>query len=78
MAFLVIATFLPIHVMHPVRVERLRRFNIAVVLAGCLLAAFVVFRNFDVPTAVTAALCLIAVYILLSDPIIRIVRKAMR
>ena len=76
MAFLVIATFLPIRVMHPVRVRRFRRFNMAVVLAGCALAAFAILRNFEVPAAVTAALCLIAVYVLLSDPIIRLIGKA--
>jgi phosphatidylcholine synthase len=74
-ALLVVATFLPIRVMHPVRVERLRSFNIALVLAGCLLAAFAVVRNFEVPAAVTIALCLIAVYVMLSDPIIRLIRK---
>jgi len=75
---LVVATFLPIRVMHPVRVERFRLFNLAVVVAGSGLAAFAVFRNFDVPVAVTATLCAIAVYVLLSDPIIRIVGKGAR
>jgi phosphatidylcholine synthase len=75
---LVVATFLPIRVMHPVRVERFRLFNLAVVVAGSSLAAFAVFRNFDVPVAVTATLCAIAVYVLLSDPIIRIVGKGTR
>jgi phosphatidylcholine synthase len=74
-ALLVIATFVPIHVMHPVRVERLRSFNIALVLVGCALAVFAVVRNFEVPAAVTIALCLIAVYVMLSDPIIRLIRK---
>jgi phosphatidylcholine synthase len=72
---LVVATFLPIRVMHPVRVERLRSFNIALVLGGCLLAAFAAVRNFEVPAAVTIALCLIGVYVMLSDPIIRLIRK---
>jgi phosphatidylcholine synthase len=77
-ALLVIATFLPIRVMHPVRVRRFRVFNLALVITGCALAAFAVMRNFEVPAAVTIVLCLIAVYVMLSDPIIRIVRKAMR
>jgi len=75
---LVVATFLPIRVMHPVRVERFRLFNLGVVVAGCGLAAFAVLSNFEVPVAVTAALCAIAVYVLLSDPIIRIVGKGSR
>ena len=77
-ALLVVATFLPIRVMHPVRVERFRLFNMAVVVAGSVLAAFAVIRNFDVPVAVTATLCAMAVYVLLSDPIIRIVGKGTR
>jgi phosphatidylcholine synthase len=77
-ALLVVATFLPIHVMHPVRVRRFRAFNLALVIAGCALAAYAVFRNFEVPSAVTVALCLIAAYVMLSDPLIRIVRKAIR
>jgi phosphatidylcholine synthase len=74
-ALLVVATFVPIHVMHPVRVERLRSLNIALVLVGCALGAFAVVRNFEVPAAVTIALCLIALYVMLSDPIIRLIRK---
>ena len=45
-ALLVVATFLPIRVMHPVRVERFRRFNIALMLIGCGLAAFAVDPQF--------------------------------
>jgi phosphatidylcholine synthase len=74
-ALLVVATFLPIHVMHPVRVRRLRSLNLTLVLIGCGLAAFAVLRNFEVPAAVTIALCLIAAYVMLSDPLIRLIRK---
>jgi phosphatidylcholine synthase len=74
-ALLVVATFLPIHVMHPVRVRRLRSLNLTLVVAGCGLAAFAVLRNFEVPAAVTIALCLIAAYVMLSDPLIRLIRK---
>src|SRR5262245_60931857 len=65
-ASLVVATFLPIHVMHPVRVKRFRPFNIAVILVGCGLAAFAVFRNFDVPGVITVLLCVIAAYVMFS------------
>ena len=75
-ALLVIATFLPIHVMHPIRVARFRLFNIALVIGGCGLAAFAVLRNFEVPAAVTVVLCAIAAYVMLSDPIIRLVGRA--
>lgn len=77
-ALLVVATFLPIHVMHPVRVRRFRSFNIGLVVAGCALAAFTVVRNFDVPYVVTIVLCAIGAYVMLSDPIIRIARRALR
>jgi phosphatidylcholine synthase len=77
-ALLVVATFLPIRVMHPVRVERFRLFNLVVVVAGFGLAAFAVLSNFEVPVAVSAALCAIAVYVLLSDAIIRVVGKGSR
>jgi phosphatidylcholine synthase len=77
-ALLVVATFLPIHVMHPVRVRRFRHFNLALVVVGCLLGAYAIVRNFEVPSAVTIALCLIAAYVMFSDPLIRAVRLAMR
>jgi phosphatidylcholine synthase len=72
---LVAATFLPIRVMHPLRVERFRLFNIALVFAGCGLGAVAVLRNFEVPAAITIALCVIAAYVMLSDPIIRLIGK---
>lgn len=75
-ALLVIATFLPIHVMHPIRVARFRRFNIGLVTGGCGLAAFAVYRNFEVPTAVTVVLCAIAAWVMLSDPILRMVGRS--
>lgn len=75
-ALLVIATFLPIHVIHPIRVKRFRLFNIALVLAGCGLAVIAVFRNFEVPAAITAVLCLIAAHVMLSDAIIRLLGRA--
>ncbi|MDQ8728904.1 CDP-alcohol phosphatidyltransferase family protein [Bradyrhizobium sp. LHD-71] len=74
-AFLVIATFLPINVMHPIRVKRFRFFNIALVMIGAALSVIVLIRNFDVPVAITIVLCLIAIHVTLSDLIIRLVRK---
>ena len=71
-AVLVVATFLPIRVMHPVRVERFRTFNIALVVIGCALGIYAVLCNFEVPDLVTTALCLIAIYVMFSDPLIRI------
>ena len=78
MALLVAATFLPIHVMHPVRTERLRVLNISLVVLGAALAAIAVMNDFYVSTPVTAVLCAIAAYVMLSDPIIRLIAKARR
>ena len=69
---LVIATFIPIHVIHPVRVERWRRLNLALVIAWGLLVLFTLWRDFVVPWPVTATLCLIALYIVASDGVWRI------
>ena len=74
-ALLVVATFVPIHVMHPVRVERFRSLNLALIALGAVLAVAAVLRNFEVPAAMTITLCLIAAYVMLSDPIIRLASK---
>jgi phosphatidylcholine synthase len=71
-ALLVVATFVPIHVIHPVRVQRWRRLNLALVIAWGLLVLFTLWRDFDVPWLVTAALCVIALYMVASDGVWRI------
>ena len=74
MSLLVIATFLPFHALHPVRVQRWRMFNLAIVIFGCVLAALAVWLDFEVPPPVPAILCLIGLYVLLGDALIRLVR----
>ncbi|MEZ5764707.1 MAG: phosphatidylcholine synthase [Xanthobacteraceae bacterium] len=74
MGLLVIATFLPFHALHPVRVQRWRMFNLAIVIFGCVLAALAVWLDFDVPPPVPAILCLIGLYVLFGDAVIRLVR----
>src|SRR5262249_44974128 len=66
-ALLVVATFVPIHVIHPVRVQRWRRVNLALVIVWGLLVLFTLWQDFVVPWPVTAALCAIALYIFASD-----------
>jgi len=66
-ALLVVATFVPIYVIHPVRVERWRRINLALVVIWGVLVLLTLWRDFVVPWPVTAALCLIALYIVASD-----------
>ena len=75
MAALVIATFLPIRVLHPVRVVRWRAFNLALVAAGGGLAILAIASGLEPGTTVTAALCAIAVYLLTSDMIFRTIRS---
>jgi phosphatidylcholine synthase len=71
-ALLVVATFVPIHVIHPVRVERWRLVNLALVIAWGVLVLFTLWRDFVVPWPVTTALCLIALYIFVSDGMWRV------
>lgn len=72
---LVVATFLPIHVIHPVRVERFRRVNLGIVAIWGALVAFTLWNNFVVGWPVTAVLCAIAIYIVASDGLFRMVDK---
>jgi phosphatidylcholine synthase len=69
---LVVATFVPIHVIHPVRVERWRSINLALVILWGVLAVFTLARDFVVPWPVTAVLCLIAIYMVVSDAVWRV------
>ncbi len=71
-ALLLVATFVPIHVIHPIRVQRWRRLNLALVAAWGVLVLFTLWRDFDVPRLVTAALCVIALYMVASDGVWRI------
>lgn len=75
MGLLVVATFVPVRVLHPVRVARWRMFNLAAVVTGCLLAALAVWLEFDVPQPVPAILCAIGLYVLLGDSVLRLVRR---
>src|ERR1700756_723321 len=72
---LIIATFLPFHVLHPVRVVRLRWLTLTLMAAGSALAIYALAMDFDVEFPVTAALCLIAIYVVASDSAIRMLRS---
>jgi len=63
-AILVLAavTFAPIHFVHPVRVPRWRKLNLAALLLWAALALFALARNLAPPAPVTAALAAIAIY----------------
>jgi phosphatidylcholine synthase len=70
-AVLVLATFLPIRVIHPMRVVRLRILNIVLVVVWAVLATAAIISDFDVAASVSVALCLIGIYFVASDGIIR-------
>jgi phosphatidylcholine synthase len=65
-AFVVVAlaaaTFAPVHFVHPVRVSRWRRFNLAALALWAVLAMWALARDLDPPAAVTALLAALAVY----------------
>ena len=68
-------TFVPFHVVHPVRVVRLRWLTLSLIGVWAVLAIVTLANDFDVGAPVTAALCAIAVYIVGSDAAIRLVRS---
>src|SRR6516162_2581732 len=72
---LTVATFLPFHVLHPVRVVRLRWLTLALMAVWGVLAIYTLARDFNVEAPVTVALCLIAVYVVASDGAIRLLRS---
>ena len=72
---LIVATFLPFHVLHPVRVVRLRWLTLLLMVVGSGLAIYALAMDFDVEFPITAALCLIALYVVASDGAIRMLRS---
>jgi len=70
-ALLVVLTFVPFYVVHPVRVARLRSVSLALIALWGMLALYTVVVDFDVSFTIRAALCAIAAYILGSDLVFR-------
>jgi phosphatidylcholine synthase len=61
-ATLVALTFVPFHVVHPVRIAHLRGLTMTALVAWALLAVFAVLRNLAPGFWTVAALCALAVY----------------
>src|SRR3954467_6875063 len=59
-AILIVLTFVPFNVLHPIRVVRLRAVTLSLLAAWAVLAIVTVAYDFDVSLLVTAALCVIA------------------
>ena len=74
-AALIALTFMPFHVVHPVRVARLRWLTLCLIGAGTALAMVTLIDDFEPGLAVTVALCAIGLYVVGSDGAIRLVRS---
>jgi phosphatidylcholine synthase len=74
-AVLIASTFVPFHVVHPVRVVRLRWLTLSLLAIAAVLAIYTLANDFDVGAAVKIGLCAIAVYVGASDAAIRLLRS---
>jgi phosphatidylcholine synthase len=74
-AVLIVLTFMPFHVVHPVRVKRLRWLTLSLIGAATALAVVALLNDFEAGTTVKAALCAIGLYVVGSDTAIRLVRS---
>ena len=72
---LIFATFLPFHVLHPVRVERLRWLTLSLIALWAVLLAYTLLYDFDVGIVTKVALCAIALYVVASDSAFRLLRS---
>src|SRR6266567_2498418 len=74
-AMLIVLTFVPFRVLHPVRVTRWRGLTLSLVGVWAVLAIVTLAKDFDVAASVTTGLCAIAVYVVGSDAAIRLARS---
>jgi phosphatidylcholine synthase len=77
-AILIVLTFVPFHVLHPIRVLRLRTVTLCLLAAWAVLALVTIASDFDVAAPVTIGLCAIAAYILGSDVVIRLAKSCVQ
>jgi phosphatidylcholine synthase len=75
-AGLIVLTFVPIHVIHPVRVTRARNLNLVLIGIWAVLAIVSVIDDFNVGLPVRVALCAIGLYVVFGDAVIRLMRPA--
>lgn len=74
-AVLIVLTFVPIHVLHPFRVVRLRWLTMWLMAAWAVLALFVLANDFNVGLPIVVALCAIAAYVMGSHAAIRTIKR---
>jgi phosphatidylcholine synthase len=72
---LIALTFVPFHVLHPIRVVRLRNVTLALLVTWAVLAIITVINDFDVAAPVVLALCAIGAYVVASDAAIRVAKS---
>lgn len=72
---LIVSTFLPFHVIHPIRVARLRWLTLPLIAVWVVLLVATLANDFDVGVPVKIGLCAIAAYVVASDAAIRLVRS---
>ena len=72
---LIALTFAPFHVLHPIRVVRLRWLTLWLMAVGAVLAIYTLVCDFDVGAPVIAGLCAIAAYVIGSDAVIRQIKS---
>src|SRR4051794_28966294 len=75
-AVLIALTFAPFHVLHPIRVVRLRWLTLWLLAVWAVLAMYTLKRNFDVGAPIITGLCAVAAYIVGSDAVIRLMKSS--
>jgi phosphatidylcholine synthase len=74
-AVLIALTFAPFHVLHPIRVVRLRWLTLWLLAVWAVLAIYTLVCDFNVGAPIIAGLCAIAAYIVGSDAVIRLIKS---
>jgi phosphatidylcholine synthase len=74
-AVLIVLTFAPFHVLHPVRVVRLRGLTLSLLAIWAVLVGIALANDFNVSAPITIGLCAIGLYIVASDAAIRFARS---
>jgi phosphatidylcholine synthase len=74
-ALLIVLTFVPIHVLHPFRVVRLRWLTLGLMVAWAALATITLVYDFNVGLPITVGLCIIAAYVVGSNSAIRFIKS---
>jgi len=70
-AVLIALTFAPFHVLHPIRVVRLRWLTLWLMAIGAVLAIYTLICDFNVGAPIVVGLCAIGAYVIGSDAVIR-------